>query len=188
MLAIYNSAFMPTFSLDYSWKLLKAEIKDQLTKASRQKKRLFEDEAFKNDCLANLKKIFQFSIRCRCFIDSTSIDDITRAGCSCKNEDKIPNLAFYKDQMFGRSIVNLLPEEDKAYFKRFMRGDYCCMISCEEVENTRNFRESNVFRPLCSRNFQNVKLNFNDFTITQILREIQFWRIQIVQKCNSWQF
>ena len=128
MLEIYNSAFIPTFSLDYSWKLLKAEIKDQLTKASRQKKRLFEDEAFKNDCLANLKKIFQFSIRCRCFIDSTSIDDISRAGCSCKNEDKIPNLAFYKDQMFGRSIVNLLPEEDKAYFKRFMRG--------EEMEKT----------------------------------------------------
>ena len=124
MMSVYHSAYIPTFSLDYSWKLLRAEIKAELTSASLKKKKLFEDEAFKVDYLARLNKIYQFSIRCRCFIDSTSINDITRAACSCKNEDKIPNLAFYKDQMFGRSIVNLLPEEDKAFIKRFMRGNY----------------------------------------------------------------
>ena len=124
MMSVYHSAFIPTFSFDYSWKLLRSEIKAEMKSASQYKKKLYEDEAYKKDWLNRLNKIFQFSIRCRCFIDATSIGDITRAGCSCKNEDKIPNLVFYKDQMFGRSIVNLLPEEDKAYFKRFMTGNF----------------------------------------------------------------
>ena len=46
---------------------------------------------------------------------------------------------------------------------------------------------------LCSRNFQNVKLRLDFveidyFTATQILREIQFRRIQMVQRCHFWQF
>ena len=37
----------------------------------------------------------------------------------------------------------------------------------------------------CSRNFQNVKLrlDFDHFTATPILREIKLWRIQMVQIC-----
>ena len=29
---------------------------------------------------------------------------------------------------------------------------------------------------------------FCNLTVTQILREIKFWRIQTVQKCHFWQF
>ena len=44
---------------------------------------------------------------------------------------------------------------------------------------------------LCSRNFQNAKLRLDFvevdyFTATKILREIQFWPIQMVQKCHFW--
>ena len=35
--------------------------------------------------------------------------------------------------------------------------------------------------PLCSRNFQNVKLRLVDFTATPILGEIKIWRIQTVK-------
>ena len=135
IMSVYHSAFIPTFSFDYSWKLLRSEIKAEMKSASQYKKKLYEDEAYKNDWLNRLNKIFQFSIRCRCFIDATSIGDITRAGCSCKNEDKIPNLVFYKDQMFGRSMVNLLPEEDKAYFKRFMQGKLITFLIRSELES-----------------------------------------------------
>ena len=31
-------------------------------------------------------------------------------------------------------------------------------------------------------------LKFDDFTTTQILREIKFWRIETVQKCHFCQF
>ena len=49
--------------------------------------------------------------------------------------------------------------------------------------------ESEVAKTLCSRNFQNVKLRLDFveidyFTATQILREIQLWQIQTVQKCH----
>ena len=46
--------------------------------------------------------------------------------------------------------------------------------------------------PVCSRNFQNVKLILDfveiHITATEILREIQFWWIQTVQKCQFLQF
>ena len=31
-------------------------------------------------------------------------------------------------------------------------------------------------------------LKYDNLTITQILREIKFWRIQMVKKCQFWQF
>ena len=102
--------------------------------------------------------------------------------CLCWNLIILPPLRFYGKSSFGK-------------FKRSKNVIFLLSRNPLHVTITQIWWKRKTTFPLCSRNFQNVKLRLVFVEIrsfylhcTQILREIKFWWIQTVQKCHLWQF
>ena len=122
MLSVYHQAFMPTYNLEYSTKIIRKDIETEFRDV-RVNKSKFENETFRNSWLKKLDTMYHFSIRCTCFVNASSIEDIKRSSCSCKASNKIPSLVTYGAFKFDRSkTIDLICEEDKEYINNFMAG------------------------------------------------------------------
>ena len=121
LVPLYNSAYIPTFNMEYSAKALRKNIQSDLADVSRDSTKLKKNENLRASVLGKLKKFFQFS-RCQCFLEASSPEAVTRTGCSCRKADKIPCLAFFRQQMFDGIQPILFCEEDKHFFLQFMEG------------------------------------------------------------------
>ena len=124
LMVLFHSAFIPTFRIDYSATVLKEFVEKEIKDAQRKKADFIGDSSFKQSWIdkRGLNVTYAFSVRCPCFINCASEAEIVRSGCQCDPGDKIPNLAFFRDQMFQREQIIFHSEEDKAYFKGFMEG------------------------------------------------------------------
>lgn len=127
LLSIYKSAYIPTFDSNpnYAATKLRVDIEKELSDFSKSSSEFLDSPEFRNLHLAELKKVFHLLIKCKCFVDAKTPEEITRANCSCtgKNQDnKIPCIEFYKDQCFARSQPILFCEEDKARFEEFLKS------------------------------------------------------------------
>ena len=122
MLSVYHQAFMPTYNLEYSTKIIRKDIETELRDV-RVNKSKFKNETFRNSWLKKLDTMYHFSIRCTCFVNAISTEDIKRTSCSCKASNKIPSLLTYGAFKFDRTkTIDLICEEDKQYIKDFMAG------------------------------------------------------------------
>ena len=131
MLSVYHQAFMPTYNLEYSTKIVRKDIELELREVRINKSKFDKNETFRNSWLKKLDTMYHFSIRCTCFVNASSTEDINRTGCSCKASNKIPSLVTYGAFKFDRTkTIDLICEEDKQYIKDFMGGklDFNFMI------------------------------------------------------------
>ena len=123
MLSVYHEAFMPTQNLESSAKIVRKDIELELREVSQQKSKFEKNETFRNSWIKKLGTMYHFSIRCKCFVNVSSIDDINRTGCKCKPSNRIPSLVTFGAFKFDRTkTIDLICEEDKEYIKDYMAG------------------------------------------------------------------
>ena len=125
MLPVYHQAFMPTYNLEYSTKIVRKDIELELKEVRINKSKFEKNEIFRNSWLKKLDSMYHFSIRCTCFVNAISTEDIKRTSCSCKASNKIPSLVTFGAFKFDRSkTIDLISEEDKEYINNFMDRKY----------------------------------------------------------------
>ena len=99
-----------------------------LREASQTRNRILKTSETKETFLKPLKsKIYNFST-CKCFVSAKniykvqSIEEVIASDCKCDAKNKIPSLALYGDQLFGRELTIWVSEEIKARFQEFEQG------------------------------------------------------------------
>jgi hypothetical protein len=80
-------------------------------------------EEKKQTVLSELKQIFDIG-KCLCFRDKNGIHKARQhfiyANCLCPKENKILNFPIYHEQIFDRTSVILISEEEKKYFEEIL--------------------------------------------------------------------
>ena len=122
MLPVFHEAYLPTFNLEYSTRILRDNIEFELDQVRTNKSRLMKKGHIYEALMSRLKTFYQFSLRCQCFAKSSTPDEISRSACKCQDYNKIPALEFYKGALLEKNLAILHFEEDKEFFRNFMEG------------------------------------------------------------------
>ena len=96
LMAVFHKAFIPTFRIDYSATILKEFVEKEIGDASRKKANFLGDTDYKQSWIdkRGLNKTYAFSVRCPCFINCASEDEIVRSGCQCDSGPRDPQLGI----------------------------------------------------------------------------------------------
>ena len=116
---LYKSAFIPTFDPKYAGEKLQEKVEAEIRYATQTASIILESDESKENYLSGLKRLFPFA-KCKCFLKASKIEEVTAENCHCKPENKTPNLDFFADQLFHRTQVILISEEDKIAFQCFI--------------------------------------------------------------------
>ena len=122
LISIWREAYITCYDEDYVIKIIQAKIVPLLSDVQKNNERYAKEE-FKNAKLSELKEIVDIA-RCPCFRDNWGNPkpraEFIYTNCVCPEKDKISNFPTYYDQVFDRSSVILISEDDKKNFETIL--------------------------------------------------------------------